>query len=60
MNNGRECCPLIAGDVSDCFAETEPTTYLDATKLKTMSVRQGDRYVVQRPNPDASLWPTNA
>ena len=28
------------------FAVTEPTTGTDTTKLKTMAVRQGDRYVV--------------
>ncbi len=38
--------PLIAGDQKACFAVTEPTTGLDTTKLKTMAVRQGDRYVV--------------
>ena len=38
--------PLIAGDEKACFAVTEPTTGLDTTKLKTMAVRQGDRYVV--------------
>ena len=38
--------PLISGDEKACFAVTEPTTGLDTTKLKTMAVRQGDRYVV--------------
>ena len=38
--------PLIAGDDKACFAMTEPTTGLDTTKLKTMAVQQGDRYVV--------------
>ncbi len=38
--------PLIAGEQKACFAVTEPTTGLDTTKLKTMAVRQGDRYVV--------------
>ena len=38
--------PLIAGDEKACFAVTEPTTGLDTTKLKTMAVQQGDRYVV--------------
>lgn len=38
--------PLIAGDEKACFAVTEPTTGLDTAKLKTMAVRQGDRYVV--------------
>lgn len=38
--------PLIAGDEKACFAVTEPTTGLDTTKLKTMAVRRGDRYVV--------------
>lgn len=38
--------PLISGDEKACFAVTEPTTGLDTTKLKTMAVKQGDRYVV--------------
>ena len=42
----RMLTPLIAGDEKSCFAVTEPTTGLDTTKLKTMAVRQGDRYVV--------------
>ena len=37
--------PLIAGDEKACFAVTEPTTGLDTTKLTTMAIRQGDRYV---------------
>jgi len=42
----RMLAPLIAGEQKACFAVTEPTTGLDTTKLKTMAVRQGDRYVV--------------
>ncbi len=42
----RMLSPLISGDEKACFAVTEPTTGLDTTKLKTMAVRQGDRYVV--------------
>ncbi len=42
----RMLSPLIAGDEKACFAVTEPATGLDTTKLKTMAVRQGDRYVV--------------
>ncbi|MGK7655140.1 acyl-CoA dehydrogenase family protein [Roseovarius sp. B08] len=36
---------MIAGDEKACFAVTEPATGLDTTKLTTMALRQGDRYV---------------
>ena len=38
--------PMIDGREKACFAVTEPNTGLDTTKLKTMAVRKGDRYVV--------------
>ena len=38
--------PLIAVDEKACFAVTKPTAGLDTTKLKTIAVWQGDRYVV--------------
>ncbi|MFZ5557096.1 MAG: acyl-CoA dehydrogenase family protein [Pseudomonadota bacterium] len=44
----REYLPKVAtGELRlQSFAVTEPTTGSDTTKLKTMAVRQGDRYVV--------------
>ena len=37
---------VIAGQSKACFAVTEPNTGLNTLKLKTMAVRQGDRYIV--------------
>ncbi len=41
--------PLIAGKDKACFAVTEPNVGLDTLKLKTKAVREGDRYVLSRP-----------
>ena len=41
--------PLIAGEDKACFAVTEPNAGLDTLKLKTKAVRDGDRYLVSRP-----------
>ena len=41
--------PLIAGEDKACFAVTEPNVGLDTLKLKTKAVRDGDRYVLSRP-----------
>jgi acyl-CoA dehydrogenase len=38
--------PIIRGEAKACFGVTEPNTGLNTLKLKTMAVRQGDRYVV--------------
>nr|AEO27385.1 acyl-CoA dehydrogenase [Pseudomonas sp. 19-rlim] len=38
--------PIIKGEQQACFGVTEPNTGLNTLKLKTMAVRQGDRYVV--------------
>ncbi|WP_213956842.1 acyl-CoA dehydrogenase family protein [Variovorax sp. dw_954] len=38
--------PIIDGRNKACFGVTEPNTGLNTLKLKTMAVRQGDRYVV--------------
>ncbi|GAA5236594.1 acyl-CoA dehydrogenase [Verticiella sediminum] len=38
--------PLIRGEEKACFGVTEPNTGLNTLRLKTMAVRQGDRYVV--------------
>lgn len=38
--------PIISGEHKACFGVTEPNTGLNTLKLKTMAVRQGDRYVV--------------
>jgi acyl-CoA dehydrogenase len=38
--------PIINGEAKACFGVTEPNTGLNTLKLKTMAVRQGDRYVV--------------
>ena len=38
--------PIISGEAKACFGVTEPNTGLNTLKLKTMAVRQGDRYVV--------------
>jgi acyl-CoA dehydrogenase len=37
---------LIAGRERACFGITEPDAGLDTTKLKTLAVRHGDRYIV--------------
>lgn len=38
--------PIIRGEAKACFGVTEPNTGLNTLKLKTMAVRQGDRYIV--------------
>jgi len=38
--------PIIEGKQKACFGVTEPNTGLNTLKLKTMAVRQGDRYIV--------------
>jgi len=38
--------PMAEGKEKACFAVTEPNTGLNTTKLKTLAVRQGDRYIV--------------
>lgn len=38
--------PIINGENKACFGVTEPNTGLNTLKLKTMAVRNGDRYVV--------------
>ena len=38
--------PIAEGREKACFAVTEPNTGLNTTHLKTMAIRQGDRYVV--------------
>jgi acyl-CoA dehydrogenase len=38
--------PIIQGEAKACFGVTEPNTGLNTLKLKTMAVRQGDKYVV--------------
>jgi len=38
--------PIINGDQKACFGVTEPNTGLNTLKLRTLAVRQGDRYVV--------------
>ena len=38
--------PIIKGEAKACFAVTEPNTGLNTLKLKTMAVRDGDRYIV--------------
>lgn len=38
--------PMAEGREKACFAVTEPNTGLNTTQLKTMAVRQGDRYIV--------------
>jgi acyl-CoA dehydrogenase len=44
----REYLPKIAsGELRlQCMAVTEPTTGTDTTKIKTLAVRKGDRYIV--------------
>jgi acyl-CoA dehydrogenase len=37
---------LIAGRERACFGITEPDAGLDTTKLKTLAVREGDKYIV--------------
>ena len=37
---------IINGENKACFGVTEPNTGLNTLKLKTMAVRQGDKYVV--------------
>jgi acyl-CoA dehydrogenase len=39
--------PIISGECKACFAVTEPNTGLNTLKLRTLAVRQGDRYVVR-------------
>ncbi|MEW4982549.1 MAG: acyl-CoA dehydrogenase family protein [Cycloclasticus sp.] len=38
--------PMAEGREKACFAVTEPNTGLNTTQLKTLAVRQGDRYIV--------------
>lgn len=38
--------PIIGGEQKACFGVTEPNTGLNTLKLRTLAVRQGDRYVV--------------
>ena len=38
--------PIIDGQAKACFGVTEPNTGLNTLSLKTMAVREGDRYVV--------------
>ena len=38
--------PVIQGEAKACFGVTEPNTGLNTLKLKTMAVRQGDKYLV--------------
>ncbi len=38
--------PIINGEAKACFGVTEPNTGLNTLKLKTMAVRNGDKYVV--------------
>lgn len=38
--------PIINGEAKACFGVTEPNTGLNTLKLKTLAVRNGDRYVV--------------
>jgi acyl-CoA dehydrogenase len=38
--------PIVSGEQKACFGVTEPNTGLNTLKLKTMAVREGDRYVV--------------
>lgn len=38
--------PIINGEAKACFGVTEPNAGLNTLKLKTMAVRNGDRYVV--------------
>ena len=38
--------PMAEGREKACFGVTEPNTGLNTTQLKTMAVRQGDKYVV--------------
>lgn len=42
----RALPPMVSGKDKTCFAVTEPNTGLNTTQLKTLAVRQGDRYVV--------------
>ncbi len=38
--------PMAEGREKACFGVTEPNTGLNTTQLKTMAVRQGDKYIV--------------
>ncbi|MET0507277.1 MAG: acyl-CoA dehydrogenase family protein [Burkholderiaceae bacterium] len=38
--------PIIGGEAKACFGVTEPNTGLNTLKLKTLAVRDGDRYIV--------------
>jgi len=38
--------PIINGEQKACFGVTEPNTGLNTLKLRTMAVRDGDRYIV--------------
>jgi len=39
--------PIINGEQKACFGVTEPNTGLNTLKLRTMAVRDGDRYIVR-------------
>ncbi len=47
---------IIAGKTRMCFGVTEPDSGLDTTRLKTMAVRKGDRYIVN----GRKLWISTA
>ncbi len=38
--------PIIGGEAKACFGVTEPNTGLNTLKLKTLAMRDGDRYIV--------------
>jgi len=37
---------IISGEWRTCFGVTEPNTGLDTTKLKTLAVKKGDKYLI--------------
>jgi acyl-CoA dehydrogenase len=38
---------IISGEWRTCFGVTEPNTGLDTTKLKTLAIKEGDKYVIR-------------
>ena len=48
--------PLIEGKDRACFGVTEPDAGLNTTKLQTMAVRDGDKYVIN----GRKMWTTTA
>lgn len=42
----RTLKPIVEGKEKACFGVTEPNTGLNTTQLKTLAVKQGDRYIV--------------